>query len=143
CGHNTQSALASWALPRSRAVRYGWSFASHSATYPNEADEWIALGLSGPYDETCGTAQQLSSEGLPGAAGLFAWPRNFVYAPVMPVVQACFGFNRLYTKSGTTDPATATQPPYVESGNETKGGACNDRAAPCFTYSLPVTQGRA
>src|SRR2546423_7829663 len=76
CGHYNLSYLASWDLARSLVVRYGWSFASHSATYPNEADEWIALGISGPYDETCGTAQQLSSEGLPGATGLVAWPGN-------------------------------------------------------------------
>jgi hypothetical protein len=142
CGHYYLTLLTSWDLARRLTSMYGWSFASHSATYPNDTDHWIALGVSGPYDQTCASERQISSEGLPGAAGLFAWPRNFVYAPAMPDVQACFDFNRLYTKSGITDQATATQPPYVEPAKEIKGGPCNDRGAPCYTYSFPLAGGR-
>jgi hypothetical protein len=142
CTHSGLTLRTSWSLARLLASQDGWSFVSHSASYPGSELAWTVRGFAAPYAETCATEQALEAQGLPGAAGLFAWPHNYIYAPAVPDVETCFDFNRLYTPTGITDQATATAPPYAEPAKEIKGGPCNDPTAPCYSYSFPLAQGR-
>jgi hypothetical protein len=138
CDHYGMSLAASWDLEQQLASQYGWSFVSHSATYPDNEATWASSNL---YDETCGSDEKLVSEGLPGADGLFAWPDNYVYPPAENDVESCFDFNRQYG-SPVTNQASATQSPYTESTQGISGGACNDRSAACYDDSSPLATKR-
>jgi hypothetical protein len=132
CAHHGSTLAASWNLERELASEYGWSFVSHSASYPDDEAAWASSNL---YDETCGSETKLVSEGLPGASGLFAWPDNYVYPPAENDVQTCFDFNRQYGSPVTNEPS-ATESPYTESTEQVSGGSCNDPNAACYN-SMP------
>ena len=135
CGHYKETQFASWSLAQQLASQDGWSFISHTATYPYNDTLWSALSPQGMYDETCGSAQRITAHGLPGANGSLAWPNGYVYDPATTDVQACYDFGRTFG-NGITDQATGTAPPYEESARGFQGGACNDPSAPCYTYSF-------
>src|SRR5438132_1520190 len=78
--HSRYTLFASWELARQLATQYGWSFGSHSATYPDSESKWALVNV---HDETCATERALVAHGIPGAAGLFAWPDNYVYPPAL------------------------------------------------------------
>jgi hypothetical protein len=118
------------------AAYYGWSFISHTSTYPYNETMWSALSPQGLYDQTCGTRQVISAHGLPGAGGAMAWPNGYVYEPATTHVEACFDFSRRFGKSGVTEQSSGTQPPYNFWAKGVNGGACNDVNAECYAYTF-------
>jgi hypothetical protein len=135
CGHSRSTLYASWDLARQLASQYGWTFGSHSATYPASQAAWAATNS---FNETCGSEQALTAQGLPGAQGLFAWPDNYVYQPALSDVEACFDFSRPNAKTYITDQNTATAPPFFAAMRPLNGGTCNDSSASCFTSTAPL-----
>lgn len=135
CGHYKETQFASWSVAQRLASQYGWSFVSHTATYPYNETMWSALSPQGIYDQTCGSASQITAHGLPGANGSMAWPNGYVYDPAKADVQACFDFSRTFG-NGVTDQATATAPPYNEPARGLDGGACNDASLACYSYTF-------
>jgi hypothetical protein len=135
CGHYKETQFTSWSLAEQLASQYGWSFVSHTSTYPYNGSMWSALSSREIYDETCGSAQQITAHGLPGANGSMAWPNGYVYDPATSDVQACFDFSRTFG-DGVADQATATVPPYDEPARGLQGGACNDTSAACYGYTF-------
>jgi hypothetical protein len=142
CGHFRQTLYASWSLAGRLAASYGWTFGSHSASYPDSEAAWSALPPGGLDAQTCSSDRKLAANGLPGSAGLFAWPNNYVYAPALPDVERCFDFNRANGSTWVVDQTTATQPPYPAPTRALDGGHCIDRAAPCFSYSFAHARAR-
>jgi len=136
CGHFKQTRFISWRMAKKFTSQYGWSFISHTKTYPANQAQWSALTPQGVYHETCGSAQQISAHGLRGANGSMAWPNSYVYRQAMDHVQACYAFNRVYG-SGITDRATATAYPYRHSFRGISGGRCNDSTLQCYSRSFP------
>jgi hypothetical protein len=141
CSHYRLSVFASWDQARTLADDYGWSFVSHTKSYPHDQALWSSLSASQLFDETCGSEQAITAHGLPGATGLFAWPDNFVYSPALPYVEQCYDFNRHYG-SGITDQAAAIQAPYAQSTTSFTGGACADPKAACYSYSFTLSPTR-
>jgi hypothetical protein len=135
CGHYKETQFASWSVAQQLASQYGWSFVSHTSTYRYNETMWSALSPQGIYDETCGSANQITAHGLPGANGSMAWPNGYVYDPAKADVQACFDFSRTFG-NGVTDQATATAPPYNEPARGLDGGACNDASLACYSYTF-------
>jgi hypothetical protein len=135
CGHHKRTLYASWKLARQLASQYGWTFASHSSTYPDRQSAWATKNL---FTETCGSEQKITSEGLPGAQSLFAWPNNYVYSPALADVEGCFDFNRPNAFTYVSDEASIMQPPYYAPMRAVNGGACADHAAACSTPVSPL-----
>jgi hypothetical protein len=135
CGHSRSTLYTSWALARQLAAQYGWTFGSHSATYPSTQVAWQATNV---INETCGSEQTLAAQGLAGAQGLFAWPDNYVYQPALPDVEGCFDFSRPNAQTYVTNQATATQPPFYAAMRPVNGGTCNDTTAACSTPVSPL-----
>ena len=71
CTHESSSMTASWAHATALARQYGWSFVSHTATYPSSL---ASLTPEQSEAETCGSAATLDAQGLPGGHGLIAYP---------------------------------------------------------------------
>lgn len=153
CSHKASSMSASWAQAKSLANVFGWSFVSHTATYPADL---AGLTPAQSEAETCGSARTIDNHGLPGGHGLIAYPG----AQSTPVAlhtnygASCFAWGRRYYFGGTTVAAAATTPPYWQNTTAPNGGACNVATAPCYTiqsdgsprYDLPwqyITQIRA
>jgi hypothetical protein len=136
CSHQKESLNASWADATHLADTFGWSFVSHTATYPNN---WSNLTPAQIRAETCGSANTIARHGLPGAHGLIAYPG----AAGLPVqVQAdypakCFAWGRRYVSTGTTLESAGTNPPYWQHTEAVAGGACNVPTASCYTVQTP------
>ena len=142
CSHYKETLFVSWSIAQQLANQYGWSFVSHTATYPFNETRWSALSSQGIYDETCGSEQQITAHGLPGAIGTMAWPDGYVFDPAKDDVQACYDFSRTLGGSGITDQSTGTVAPYNESARGFNGGPCNDPSAACYTYTFGHAPGR-
>ena len=131
CTHSGDSLTASWAQAASLAHNFGWSFVSHTATYPAQL---AGLPATQSYAETCGSAAALDAHGLPGGHGLIAYPG--VQAPPLALQSNygsdCFAWGRTYSPGGTTPAANGTTPPYWQDTNAVDGGACHVSSAPCF-----------
>jgi hypothetical protein len=138
CGHYNSTLFASWDLARQLAAQDGWTFGSHSASYPDSQSAWSVRDVVG---ETCASEQTLAAQGLPGGQGLFAWPNNYVHQPALPDVEGCFDFSRPNAKTYVTDQSTAAAPPYFAAMRPLNGGTCNDPAAACFTSTAPLAEG--
>jgi hypothetical protein len=152
CVHYNDDLTASWADATNLAQTYGWSFVSHTATYPS-AKKLQSLTPQQAYDETCGTIATIASHGLPGATGMIAYPggegpkANAVIRELQAKYgQTCFDWGRMYVPSGVTDAATTA--PYWQHTVVLSGGACNDPTAWCYSgvvipnnrhYTLPST----
>jgi hypothetical protein len=65
CVHYSSSMAASWDDAKSLSDRYGWSFVSHTATYPSSPDLTPAQADA----ETCKSAAAIDAHGLHGATG--------------------------------------------------------------------------
>jgi hypothetical protein len=134
CTHGGDSLTASWAQAASLAQTYGWHFVSATATYPGDL---TSLTSTQQQAETCGSANTIDNHGLPGAHGLIAYPG----AQGLPTsVQAkygarCFAWGREYDKSGTTEAAMGTTPPFWQFTRAFNGGPCNDPMASCYTIT--------
>jgi hypothetical protein len=136
CTHSNASLTASWADASALANQHGWSFTSHTATYPSNL-----AGLTDAQSraETCGSAKTIDNHGLPGGHGLISYPG----AQPIPVslqtnyAAACFAWGRQYGSKGTTLPAAGRTPPFWQRTIVPNGGPCNDSTAPCYT--IPAT----
>ena len=134
CTHNGDSLTASWAQAASLAHNFGWSFVSHTTTYPGQLAK---LSPTQSYAETCGSTAAIDAHGLPGGHGLIAYPG--VQAPP-PALQGnygagCFAWGRTYSPSGTTPAANGSTPPYWQDTNAADGGACHVSGTPCFNVA--------
>ena len=119
CTHYNDDLTASWADATNLAQNYGWSFVSHTATYPGLA----AIQNFTPqeaYAQTCGSEQTIAAHGLPGAAGMIAYPGSYTKNQAVINLQTqygqnCFDWGRQYdhAQKGVNILSTAsTTPPY-------------------------------
>jgi len=153
CTHYNDDLTASWADATNLAQNYGWSFVSHTATYPTLA-KIESLTPAQAKAETCGSAATIKAHGLPGAAGMIAYPGSYTKNPAVVNLQTqygdtCFDWGRQYdhAKHGMNDLATAsTTPPHWVYPVAVVGGPCNDPTQPCYTvhvqngrYTMPTT----
>ncbi len=132
CTHYGDSLMGSWSDASRLAHNYGWSFASHTATYPRDIG---SLPPDRAYAETCGSAAAIDAHGLPGGHGLIAYPGA---QPLPQALQAsygarCFDWGRRYGNSGLTLSTAATTPPYWQYTTVFRGGPCQTAGAPCYT----------
>jgi hypothetical protein len=147
CTHYNDDLTASWADATNLATNYGWSFVSHTATYPSLA-KIQNLTPTQAQAETCGSLATIKAHGLPGAAGMIAYPGSYSKNPAVVNLQkiygqTCFDWGRQYDHAmhGLNDLATAsTTPPYWVFPVAVVGGPCNDPTQPC--YNVHVQNGR-
>jgi len=153
CTHYNDDLTASWADATNLAQNYGWSFVSHTATYPGLA----AIQSFTPqeaYAQTCGSEQTIAAHGLPGAAGMIAYPGSYTKNQAVINLQTnygqnCFDWGRQYdhAQKGVNILSTSsTTPPYWVFPVAVVGGPCNDPTQPCYNvhiqngrYTLPST----
>ncbi len=152
CTHYNDDLTASWADATSLANTYGWSFVSHTATYPTlqQIENFTPAEAKA---QTCGSEATIKAHGLPGAAGMIAYPGSYTKNPAVVNLQsqysaACVDWGRQYdqAKHGVTKLADASTPPYWQYTIAVVGGPCNDPTQPCYTvhvqngrYTLPST----
>jgi len=152
CTHYNDDLTASWADATSLANTYGWSFVSHTATYPTlqQIENFTPAEAKA---QTCGSLATIKAHGLPGAAGMIAYPGSYTKNPAVVNLQTqysstCFDWGRQYdqAKHGLTKLADASTPPYWQYTLAVVGGQCNDPTQPCYTvhvqngrYTLPST----
>jgi hypothetical protein len=139
CTHKDDSLMGSWADAARLAASYGWSFVSHTATYPNNVG---SLPPGQAYAETCGSAAAIDAHGLPGGHGLIAYPGA---QPPPEKLQAtygarCFAWGRRYGHAGLTSYTAGQTPPYWQNTAAFKGGPCNAVGRPCYTINVPGSQ---
>lgn len=136
CTHLNSSLTASWAQARTLANRYGWTFTSHTATYPSSL---ATLTPTQARAETCGSARTIDSQGLPGGHGMISYPG----AQPQPVAlqtnhaSTCFAWGREDGSDGVTEAAAGQASPFWQHTYAANGGPCNDSAASCYT--IPAT----
>src|SRR6516162_8259492 len=134
CVHYNDSLSASWADAASLAANFGWSFVSHTATYPAGLAN---LTPTQSYAQTCGSAASLDAHGFPGGHGLIAYPG----AQASPLTLQsryganCFAWGRMINKSGMTPATSGSTPPYWQETEADNGGACNVATAACYTVA--------
>jgi hypothetical protein len=153
CTHYNDDLTASWSDATNLAQNYGWSFVSHTSTYPSLA-KIESFTPKQAYNETCGSEATIAAHGLPGAAGMIAYPGSYTKNPAVVNLQTqygqtCFDWGRQYDHAmhGTNDLATvSTTPPYWVYPVAVVGGPCNDPTQPCYTvhvqngrYTMPST----
>jgi hypothetical protein len=153
CTHYNDDLTASWADATSLAQNYGWSFVSHTATYPGLA-AIQAFTPQEAYAQTCGSEATIAAHGLPGAAGMIAYPGSYTKNQAVVNLQtnygdSCFDWGRQYDHAvkGVNNLATAsTTPPHWAFPVAVVGGPCNDPTQPCYNvhiqngrYTLPST----
>lgn len=132
CTHFNSSLSASWTQAGTLSQQYGWSFVSHTATYPANL---AGLTPTQALAETCGSAEAIDDHGLPGGHGLIAYPG----AQPLPVAlqtdyaSHCFAWGRRYGGNGTTRAAEAHVSPYWQHTVAPNGGPCNVTTAACYT----------
>jgi hypothetical protein len=147
CTHYNDDLTASWADATNLATNYGWHFVSHTATYPS-LQKIQNLTPAQAEAETCGSLATIKAHGLPGAAGMIAYPGSYSKNQAVVNLQTnygdtCFDWGRQYNHSlhGLNDLATAsTTPPHWVYPVAVVGGPCNDPTQPC--YNVHVQNGR-
>jgi hypothetical protein len=147
CTHYNDDLTASWDDATNLAQNYGWSFVSHTATYPSLA-KIQSLTPQQAMAETCGSEATIAAHGLPGAAGMIAYPGSYTKNPAVVNLQTnygdtCFDWGRQYDHAvhGQNFLATAsTTPPHWVYPVAVVGGPCNDPTQPC--YNVHVQNGR-
>ena len=72
CVHYNSTKSASWSQAANLGSQYGWSFVSHTATYPT--GDLSKLSPTQAFNETCGSADAIDAHGLRGAHGMIAYP---------------------------------------------------------------------
>ena len=138
CAHYGESAALSWTEARLLSRLYGWSFVSHSATYPKTPAAWASMDPAQLYAETCGSANAIAAHGLKGSSGMFVWPGSNVVTVALPLVEQCFDVSRVYRGIGVNKQTDVVAPPYKVSTLGLWGGKCNDPGLPCSTMSSAV-----
>lgn len=129
CAHGRESLAVSWDDATNLSNVYGWTFVSHSATYPTPA-QWANMSTAQIFAETCGSEQTILAHNLRGADGLFAWPDNKLASNAFSDIQKCFDTSRVYG-SGITTQAQVINSPYRQSTRGLSGGKCEDSSASC------------
>jgi hypothetical protein len=146
CTHYNDDLTASWADATNLAQAYGWSFVSHTATYPTltQIQNFTPKQAKA---QTCGSEATIKAHGLPGAAGMIAYPGSYTKNPAVVALQTlygstCFDWGRQYdhAKHGVTPKSAATTPPYWAYPVAVVGGPCNDPTQPC--YNVHIQNGR-
>ena len=128
CAHYGLTMATSWGLAQQLAAD-GWTFVSHSLDYPSGI--WSTLTLAQKWDETCGSAQTIDANGLPGGDSMFVWPDNkFDSQALTNFVEPCFATNRV-DDGGVSTGTQLNSPPYQQSVAGMAGGWCNVSEAPC------------
>jgi hypothetical protein len=152
CTHYNDDLTASWADATNLAQNYGWSFVSHTATYPTlqQIENFTPAEAKA---QTCGSEATIKAHGLPGAAGMIAYPGSYTKNPAVVKLQTqygstCFDWGRQYdqAKHGITPESAATTSPFWQYAIAVVGGPCNDPTQKCYTvhvqngrYTLPST----
>lgn len=146
CTHTNSSLMGSWAQATTLATRYGWSFVSHTATYPANL---AGLTAAQSQAETCGSVATIDSHGLPGGHGMIAYPGAQPNPVALQTNYAskCFAWGRRYEGNGITRAADGAIAPYWQNTIAPNGGPCNVSTAACYTivatgsnrYVLPST----
>jgi hypothetical protein len=140
CSHFGETESASWSVAQSLAAE-GWTFVSHSMDYPDE-QQWQQMSAAQRWQETCGSAQTIDANGLPGGDTMFLWPNNIIDpATLISDVEPCFGTNRKYG-DGVTDVSAVAGAPYRQSVLGLSGGRCNTPGAPCDHVPGTITRYR-
>src|SRR5262249_9020649 len=103
CTHYNDDLTASWADAANLAQAYGWSFVSHTATYPTLAQIQNFTPAQAKA-QTCGSEATIAAHGLPGAAGMIAYPGSYTKNPAVVNLQAkygstCFAWGRQYDQA--------------------------------------------
>lgn len=134
CTHYGRSEMASWADVSALTTK-GWSFISHTATYPRHLS---SLTPAQSYAETCGSAHTLDAHGVKGGHGMINYPgaQNPPVALQTKYGQKCFAFGRVYGGMGTQNAAN-TIAPYWGHVGAPSGGACPTISAPCHSVVGP------
>ena len=118
CTHYQSTLATSWDLAQELASAYGWTFVSHSSTYPTT---W-PTDPGQQWDQTCGSAQVIDAHGLPGADAMYAWPHSYLNSTVLTqFVEPCFGTSRVF-RNVPTDVGTFSTPPYYQYAWQLLGG---------------------
>lgn len=142
CTHYRESLGASWADATNLATNFGWSFGSHTATYPSHVD---SLPPAQAYAETAGSAATIEAHGLPGAHGIIAYPGSQPPPVHLQTNYSAkyFAWGRIYRATGTTSSTAGSTAPYWQYTAGLSGGSCNTPTAPCYNatavrrYTLP------
>jgi hypothetical protein len=133
CVHQNSSETASWSQAASLQSNYGWSFVSHTATYP--LGNLSTLPPARAFAETCASADAIDDHGLQGAHGLIAYPGTD--KGLLPIQQRygarCFAWGRKWGSNGVTNQAAGTTAPFWQHTIAVGGGSCDDPAASCYT----------
>lgn len=146
CVHDSSSMAASWDEAASLSDRYGWSFVSHTATYPSSPD----LTPTRADAETCKSAAAIDAHGLHGGHGLIAYPGAWQRPTSLQTNfgAKCFAWGRWWGNGGVTPASAGFTPPYWQHTIGAEGGPCNDSTQACYTvsqisgsqrYALPST----
>ena len=132
CVHYNSTKSASWSQAAALGSKYGWSFVSHTATYPT--GDLSKLSPAQAFAETCGSAEAIEAHGLRGAHGLIAYPGTAtgILALQQQYGARCFAWGRKYGNNGLTLQSAATTAPYWQRTMAVDGGSCNDPAAACY-----------
>jgi hypothetical protein len=136
CTHSNSSLTSSWAKATALSQQFGWTYVSHTATYPANL---AGLTPAQSQAETCGSAAAIDSHGLPGGHGLIAYPG----AQPLPVAlqtdyaSTCFAWGRKYGAKGVTLAAAGAISPFWQITAVPNGGPCNVSTAACYT--IPAT----
>jgi len=118
CTHYQSTLATSWDLAQELASAYGWTFVSHSSTYPTT---W-PTDPGQQWDQTCGSAQVIDAHGLPGADAMYAWPHSYLNSTALTqFVEPCFGTSRVF-RNVPTDVGTLSSPPYYQYAWQLLGG---------------------
>jgi hypothetical protein len=147
CTHWGSSMMGSWADAAMLSTDYGWSFVSHTATYPANL---TGMTAQQSYDETCGSADAIDAHGLHGGHGMIAYPgvQGLPVALQTDYGAACFAWGRTYNPAATTLSPAASSSPFWQVTAAPKGGPCNDPTRACYgidalgssRYALPSVQ---
>jgi hypothetical protein len=132
CIHYNSTKSASWSQAAALGSNYGWSFVSHTATYPT--GDLSKLSPTRAFNETCGSADAIQAHGLRGAHGLIAYPGTDtgILALQQQYGARCFAWGRKYGNNGLTLQSAATTAPFWQRTMAVDGGSCNDPAAACY-----------
>jgi hypothetical protein len=132
CSHYGYTRSASWDDTTNLSTAFGWSFVSHSSTYPSLA-QWSKMTPAQVYDQTCGSEQLITAHGLNGANGMFVWPDNRIASSAVDNVQTCYDTSRIYG-TGLNNSNDVINAPYQVSTNGINGGPCTNKTAACYNY---------
>jgi hypothetical protein len=133
CTHYNDSMMGSWDNATNFAQNYGWTFVSHTASYPANLPSITGAQADA---ETCGSANTITNHGLPGANGYIAYPGAEGDATALQTDfgSKCFAWGRQYGSKGVTK-STLTAP-YWQHTTAGNGGPCADTTQPCSQIKM-------